>query len=140
MTVLREINAGETSFDELVAALAASGLPTEDLRTEPFRYYSWDDRAWGGIGVGEDALLRSVLVRSDSRGSGVGRDVVEALAVRAKADGVRRLWLLTTDASAFFARLGWTNVDRSEAPAVVESSSQFSSLCPASAALMVRAL
>lgn len=140
MMTLREISAGEASFDELTAALAANGLPSEDLIAEPFRYYSWGDIAWGGIGAGQDALLRSVLVRPEARRRGAGKDVVEALTEKAKHNGVRRLWLITTDASAFFARLGWTIRDRSEAPAVIKTSSQFSSLCPASATLMVRVL
>ena len=57
------------------------------------------------------AELRRLVVRADHRGSGVGRALVEAAAERARADGLRLLWLTThegTGADRFYARLGWT--------------------------------
>ena len=67
-----------------MAALTAAELPTEDLFSEPFRYFSLDDLAWGGFGDGPDALLRSVLVSPLARGRGQGAAFVSALADRAR--------------------------------------------------------
>jgi amino-acid N-acetyltransferase len=122
------------------AALDQAGLPTDDLNAAPFRYFCNDGIAWGGIGRGEDALLRSVVVQPNVRGGGHGAAIVEALVTQARGYGTRRLWLLTTDAAPFFARLGWRQVDRADAPGPIASSQQFSGLCPASAMLMMRAL
>ena len=138
--MLLEIAHGEPAFADFVAALEQAGLPTDDLNAAPFRYFCRDGVAWGGIGRGDDALLRSVVVHPNARGGGQGAAMVEALVTQARTDGTRRLWLLTTDAAPFFARLGWRPMDRAEAPAPIASSQQFSGLCPASATLMMRAL
>ena len=79
-------------------------------------------------------------MKPKARNRGYGALVTNALAAQARANGVARLWLLTTDASAFFARLGWREADRAGAPSLIAASRQFSDLCPASATLMVRAL
>ncbi len=138
--MLLEIAHSEPAFADFVAALDQAGLPTDDLNAAPFRYFCRDSIAWGGIGRGDDALLRSVVVQPSVRGGGHGAAIVKALATQARADGTRRLWLLTTDAAPFFARLGWREAERADAPAPIASSRQFSGLCPASATLMMRAL
>jgi hypothetical protein len=52
--------------------------------------------------------------------------------------GVERLYLLTTDAEEYFATLGFKPIERSEAPAPIQATSQFRSLCPKSAVCMAR--
>jgi GNAT superfamily N-acetyltransferase len=138
--MLREIKPGSAAFGTFVAALGAANLPTEDLLSEPFRYFGLDDLAWGGFGAGRDALVRSVVVSANARGRGLGAAIAAAIVGRAREEGVERLWLLTTDSAPFFARLGWNEAERSSAPPAISASRQFSGLCPASATLMVRAL
>ena len=138
--MLREITRGEPSFDRFTAALLAADLPTDDLFDEPFRYFEWDGCAWGGFGGGQDALLRSIVVAAPARGRGHGAAIINALVEAARNAGARRLWLLTMSASAFFEALGWRSAERSVAPGHIASSRQFTSLCPASATLMVRPL
>jgi N-acetylglutamate synthase-like GNAT family acetyltransferase len=138
--MLHSIEPGTPDFDAFIAALVAAKLPTEDLLSEPFRYFCLEDVAWGGFGSERDALIRSVVVSPDARGRGFGAAVVNALAERARRHGVERLWLLTTDSAPFFARLGWAPAERSSAPPTITASRQFSDLCPASSTLMVRAL
>jgi N-acetylglutamate synthase-like GNAT family acetyltransferase len=138
--MLRDVAPGSPAFDRFAAALAAANLPTEDLLSEPFRYFSLGDIAWGGIGAERDALIRSIVVSGEARGRGHGAAIVAALAERARDDGVQRLWLLTTESAPFFERLGWSKAERSAAPPAISASRQFSDLCPASATLMVRAL
>jgi N-acetylglutamate synthase-like GNAT family acetyltransferase len=138
--MLLEIRQGEPAFAAFVSALGQAGLPTDDLDAAPFRYFHSDGVAWGGISSGDDALLRSVVVLPSTRRGGHGAAIVEALAAQACDDGTRRLWLLTTDAAPFFARLGWRAVERTIAPAAIANSRQFSDLCPSTATLMMRAL
>jgi quercetin dioxygenase-like cupin family protein len=57
---------------------------------------------------------------------------------RARLLGVEQLFLLTTDAERYFAALGFKRTGRSEAPAQIQSTSQFRSLCPKSAVCMSR--
>lgn len=123
----------------LAAALADAGLPECAQGARCFAL--GDGRGFGAIdGDGPDRLLRSVVVAPDLRGAGVGAALVASLVEQARSSGAERLWLLTTGASAFFARLGWTIVDRETAPDAIRASDQFVSLCPASATLMMRTL
>ena len=54
--------------------------------------------------------------------------------------GVRRAFLLTMDARAFFEGLGFMEIDRKRAPSEILATRQAAALCPASAVLMVKAL
>lgn len=138
--MLREIEPGSAAFEYFTAALEGAGLPTDDLTSEPFRYFTVDELAWGGIGAGSDALIRSIVVLPQARGRGLGAILADGLAQQARSAGVQRLWLLTTSAAPFFEKLGWRAADRTLAPQVIAKSQQFSSLCPASATLMARTL
>ena len=53
---------------------------------------------------------------------------------------VQRLHLLTTTAAPFFGTMGYAAADRHAAPPVIAASREFTSLCPASAAYLVKAL
>jgi GNAT superfamily N-acetyltransferase len=56
--------------------------------------------------------LASLLVLPEFRGRGIGAAVVqEAVAIAARL-GVERLYLYTDDAAPFYARLGWSPVER----------------------------
>ena len=80
-----------------------------------------------------EGLLRSVAVAPELRGRGVAKGLVSAVEERASTLGLRRLWLLTTTAPDFFRRLGYVDTLRAQAPAAVQQSGEFKSLCPASA-------
>jgi N-acetylglutamate synthase-like GNAT family acetyltransferase len=128
-----------------VQALTAEGLPTDDL-AEPGRAFFRTERdgqvmGFGGYELhGADALLRSVVIPPALRGRGLGRDVAEGVLRHAAQAGARCAYLLTTSATPFFERLGFTRIDRAAAPESIRSTRQATSLCPSSAALMVRPL
>ena len=97
----------------------------------------------GAAGIeryGEAGLLRSVAVRIDRRGSGLGKRLVQAMEMQAGQLGVRHLYLLTTTAPEFFSVLGYRQLGRDAAPSAIRTSTQFSELCPASAVFMVKQL
>jgi amino-acid N-acetyltransferase len=85
-------------------------------------------------------LLRSLAVRPDLRGTGLGGRLVEAAEQDAARRGVRELFLLTTTAEPFFGKRGYSRGDRTSAPAAIKATSEFSTLCPASAAFMTKTL
>ena len=124
----------------LKAALTEAHLPTDDIEDQGrafFKALSADDRIVGFSGVERcagDYLLRSVVVLPDRRGEGLGRAVVEeTLASLGHAGDV---FLATTGAASFFARIGFTEVQRSSVPAAVLATRQLSSICPSSATIM----
>jgi N-acetylglutamate synthase-like GNAT family acetyltransferase len=85
---------------------------------------------------GADALLRSVVVAAGRRGSGLGKRLVEATRGSARDLGVRDVYLLTDTADQFFARHGFTVIERAQVPAGIRSSAEFASVCPDSAIVM----
>ncbi len=82
------------------------------------------------------ALLRSLAVHAPARRHGLGRALVERALADARAAGAREAWLLTETAEPFFAGLGWSRVERGDAPAAVAASVEFTSACPATAIAM----
>lgn len=129
----------------LVRLLDAASLPSADL-TEPDRMFFRFDADDVGLGYGglegqdSDRLLRSVVVVSGRRGAGIGRAMVGALEQKARELGVQRLHLLTTTAAPFFRAMGYVAADRPSAPSTIAGLREFTSLCPASAAYLVKAL
>jgi amino-acid N-acetyltransferase len=86
---------------------------------------------------GPAALLRSVAVRRDLRGTGLGRRLTEAALELSRHLSVEEAYLLTETADHFFPRFGFRPIPRSEVPRSVRSSVEFTSACPASACAMV---
>ena len=78
---------------------------------------------------GAAALLRSVVVAPDRRGTGLGREIVAAAETLARDEGVQDLYLLTETASDWFPRLGYAPVARAEAAAAVGESIEFTTVC-----------
>jgi arsenate reductase len=73
------------------------------------------------------------------RRQGVGYRIVELLLMNASSRSVRRAFLLTTDAQAYFGGLGFAPDDRKHAhkhaPSAILATRQAARLCPASAVL-----
>ncbi len=89
---------------------------------------------------GDAALLRSVVVAEDQRGTGVGRRMVEAAESLARDLGVRELYLLTETAVDWFPRLGYRPVARTAVPEAVRGSVEFTTLCRDTGVAMHRSL
>ena len=86
---------------------------------------------------GSAVLLRSVAVDAAHRGRGLGQALTHAALDAARQAGARHVYLLTETAEAFFARLGFRAVPRSEVAPAVRQSVEFTSACPASARVML---
>ncbi len=141
---LRPARAGDLAA--LCALLQASGLPPYDLTAAHLRRFVVLGEkgvlvgAVGLEGAGRSALLRSLVVAEPLRGQGWGRRLVERIETEALHEGVRTLYLLTTTAEAFFRTLGYAPIERDRVPKTLRALPEFSSICPASAACLVRRL
>ncbi len=129
----------------LKAALTKAGLPSDDIEAPGLLFWRFERNdvpvGFGGLEIfGSDALLRSLLTLPPLRRRGVGTAMVGAIEVEAVAHKIRRLYLLTTDCVAFFARLGYAPCRREDVPAAVRASAQFARLCPSTAAVMTKRL
>jgi amino-acid N-acetyltransferase len=131
------------ALDYVERLLSRADLPTADVRERAgaFRVATVDGErvAVGGVERhGRYGLVRSVVVEPSARGEGLGAALVAALTDEAEAAGVEDLFLLTTDAVAFFAAQGFEPVARDEVPGPIRETAQFASLCPDSATVMRR--
>ena len=145
MTELRATCLDPAALSELAAALATAKLPIADLGEPGRAFFRVEDGdglvGFGGLeGEGLDRLLRSLLIVADRRGTGLGRAMLDVLEARARGLGVARLHLLTNTAARFFAANGYAAADRAMAPATIAASREFTALCPASAAYLVKAV
>jgi amino-acid N-acetyltransferase len=128
------------------ALLEVSGLPSSDLtetHMESFFYCGPSAAPIGLVGLefcGDVALLRSLVVLPDRRGSGLGAALLEHAESVARVRGARAVFLLTTTAEDFFARRGYAAAARASAPPAIRATREFSDLCPASSAFMVKPL
>lgn len=127
------------------ALLLEAALPVEDLPEAEVHFLVATDRGQtvGAVGLEVFAtvgLLRSLVVRADARGGGIGGGLVDALEAHARGRGLTQLVLLTQTAEAFFADRGFRVIDRQAAPDAVKAGTEFRSVCPASATCMTKPL
>ena len=87
---------------------------------------------------GDSALLRSVVVAIEHRGTGLGARLVRACLDASHLQPARSVYLLTTTAEQFFRRFGFAPIKRSAVPRAVQSSHELTGACPASAIAMGR--
>jgi amino-acid N-acetyltransferase len=93
----------------------------------------------GGYGLEiyeKDALLRSIFVSKEYRGSGKGIKIVQEAIDKAKDHGVEQLFLLTTNADTFFLKFGLIVIPRTAVPDSISSTNEFKTFCPDTAVCM----
>ena len=135
-----------TELDAIAALLRAADLPVADLSVSMLDAYvvaTEDEDCIGVVGLevyGSNALLRSLAVGSQHRSRGLGARLMDAIETEARRRGVTALYLLTTTAATFFERLGYTAHDRAAVPPSIAATTEFSSLCPDTAACLWRDL
>lgn len=135
-------SAAPVNVDAVVELLKNAELPHEDvphLFGDCFAIAVLNNTIVGTAGVerlGDAGLLRSIAVRADQRGKGIGEALTRNRIEWAKARGITRIFLLTTTASEYFPRLGFEKVERESLPEEIRKSAQFTSLCPSSATAM----
>jgi len=128
---------------EILDLLRRAELPTADLTEASLDNFVVMRNGEGSIvgvaGVefyGRQALLRSLCVRPDYRGKGLGGRLIAAVLRRARARGCTEAVLLTTTAEGYLKEKGFRRVERSEITGPVTSSVEFQKTCPKTAVAM----
>ncbi len=143
-----EINiqkAGKSDLSVIKDLLNSHHLPTGDIGTSNIHFYTIKNGekliACAGIELFETTgLLRSVAVYQGSRGRGIGSKLVRHVLDESRNLEITSLYLLTETAESFFLEHGFIKEDRSQAPAQITGSTEFSELCPSTAVLMKKNL
>ncbi|HVU24190.1 MAG TPA: arsenic resistance N-acetyltransferase ArsN2 [Opitutus sp.] len=133
-------NAGDMAA--IAALLQTAELPHEDFAPHLGSFFvaRSGGEVVGAVGAergATDALLRSLVVAPAWRGRGLGGELLHRIDAAA-GRGVRRWWLLTTTAEAFFAQRGFRVTAREAAPAAIAATREFRELCPSRAVCMTR--
>jgi amino-acid N-acetyltransferase len=142
---LPEVARGD-DLEAVLVLLREAGLPTVGVADAfPAGYTVVRDGrgliATAGLEThGSVGLLRSVAVSLGQRGAGLGRAVVEDRLRAARERHLAAVYLLTTSAPDYFRGLGFDDTLRAAAPDALRASSEFSTLCPASATCLVKKL
>lgn len=129
---------------KVVEILESCGLPSQDLTKGLIQHFfivKSDNKAIGTIGLevfDGHGLLRSLAVRSDKRGTGLGKLLVQKIESYASNLGIDQIYLLTTTADDFFQYLDYTEIPRSKVPELVLKSKEFAQICPSSAVTMTK--
>jgi amino-acid N-acetyltransferase len=143
--LLRMIEAAQpVDLPAIRALLASSGLPNADLTPAHLGSFWVERDAAGLVGVvgleprGRAALLRSLAVRPEARGSGLGAALLARAEAEAGAAGIATLHLLTTTAEKFFAARGYAVAPRDAAPREIQATAEFAGLCPSSSVYLTK--
>ena len=136
--------ASQNSFSAAIALLENCKLPTSDIQPQTRLFVMEENnKVIGTVALehdGCDALLRSLCVEHDYRKKGVAGQLVSFIEHYAQLQEVHNIYLLTTTAVDFFAKKGYQNTERAQAPRFIQHTSQFASLCTSSAVLMKKIL
>ena len=98
--------------------------------------------AMAGLEIEQDcALLRSVVVEEESRGTGLGIELVRQVLRLASVSGVTTVYLLTSTAPGFFPKFGFKPALRAEIDgAFPDSAETRPGVCATSEAMVLRDL
>ena len=144
MTIsIEPVHAGDA--ERVFSLLREHNLPIEGLANhlETTLSARAAGRIVGSAGLevyGNDALLRSVAVAKGSQGQQLGAALTHAALRLAQTKGASTVYLLTTTAEHYFSRFGFERIVRTDVPAAVQASVEFTSACPSSATVMRKRL
>ncbi len=138
-------NARSGDLSDVLALLRKAELPSAGVaeKFSDFFVAEQDGRLIGVAGLEiyrSSALLRSVAVEDEWRGSGVGGRLIDLALEKGRARGLEDVFLLTTTAEHYFPRFGFACVTREAVSQDVKASMEFQGACPASAVVMRRYL
>ncbi len=88
-------------------------------------------RLGGSYTIGPNKLYRN---------KGAAVKLVKFLEEFAKQEDIENIYLLTTTAEQFFSNRNYVPVDRNSVPYSIQQTSEFKSVCPASATIMIKRL
>jgi amino-acid N-acetyltransferase len=127
--------------DAIISLLQSEKLPVSDLPPNLPHFLMATDNGIvvGAIGLEiyeRNGLLRSLVVKKEYRSLQIAAGLVSELEKAARHAGLQTIYLLTETAQHYFSKKGYAIIPRSEAPASLQQSSEFSHVCPTTAVLM----
>mgnify|MGYP000120734501 CR=1 FL=1 len=139
------IPAIHTDRPQIVSLLEKEKLPKDDLPAvlENFFVVKDGNNIIGAIGLEkyEDlGLLRSMVVAPEYRNNRIASQLIQVLEEHAGTLGIEQIFLLTETAENYFSKKGYMETARVDVPLRIQTSSEFSTLCPISAKVMKKSI
>ena len=133
--------ATEQDWPAIERLLSDAGLPLDGARDHLHGFVVVeDDGGIVGCGAleryGSKALLRSVVIAPQLRGTKMGERLVRDLLDSARSQKVDTVVLLTTTAAGWFPRFGFQQITRQAVPPELTQSLEFRGACPETAIVM----
>lgn len=127
----------------VITLLQNNKLPVEDITTgkQQFWVAMADETIAGSIAVeqyGEYALLRSMATAAVFRNNGIAAQLVQTVFNFAQQKNISAVYLLTESAAIYFTKKGFTKISRQDVPESIQQSTEFASVCPSTAIVMVK--
>jgi len=145
MEKIEYVMAVPSDEDEIKVLLSQSKLPFEDIsgHLAEFVVARSGGKVVGVIGLeycGEISLGRSLAVAPAFRGRDIAKELYRHIVIQAKFKGIKELYMLTTTAADFFAKIGFRKTVKDSAPEAVKATQEFQNGCPLTAVCMVKSL
>ena len=142
---MKLLNTSESDISFIEKLLKNNKLPFKDIPSQIDQLFlgciGGTIVGVGGVEIhGRYGLLRSLVIKESYRRKGYGKKLCDQLMNYAKHGGADELYLLTTTAVAFFEKMGFHHINRSEVPKAIQKTSEFTSLCPSTAVCMKQVL
>jgi amino-acid N-acetyltransferase len=131
-----------SDLTEIQGLLESYDLPASDCREHLSNFIVAEENS-GVIGVGgfqacgQSGLLRSFAVDHAYKSQGIAEEIFDLVKSIAIDGDIDQFYLLTTTASGYFERFGFSVCDRNSVPDSVKATKQFCELCPSTAVVMV---
>ena len=125
--------------------LRDNDLPFEGVAEDPRNFVVIKDGpeiiGCAGLEIqGGTGLLRSVAVKKERQGQGLGMTLISSIFNLARNKHIKKLYLLTIDASQFFSRFGFERIERNKVDPAIQQAEMFNCCCPGSPIVMVKDL
>jgi len=125
----------------IIQLLKENNLPSSDIEAgkQVFFVAEYNDTIIGCIGIEEYnsfGLIRSLAVTKSKKNLGLGKKLHTRAIENCIVKGLKKTYLLTSTADNYFELLGWKQIKRADVPSIIQSSKEFSSICPSTAICM----
>lgn len=122
--------AGIEDIETLSRLLRNENLPPDDIEKwiDYFLVLKDNDITIGGVGLevwGEIALFRSFVIAENYRNKGLGKELYDAIMLKAKKMNLHSIVLLAKGAIGFFENRGFSFISREELSPEIKNSVQF---------------
>ena len=123
--------AGIDDIEPLSGLLRIENLPPDDIEKwiDYFLVLKDKDITIGGVGLevwGETGLFRSFVIAEEYRNKGFGKELYDAIMLKAKKMNLHSIVLLAKGTIGFFEKTGFGFISREELTPEIKNSVQFS--------------